>query len=161
MMNGWDKEAAKLETLWLAGHFTALVEVVALFGWNGRPLPQWAAKAAVEQLERAYNGDPPTAGGGERNGRSSSVMGFEDKNEIHRVRWMQVDYRLGNGGTLAGRRAWRQMHGVQKRDDVFQIVSDGLKETPARGTARAIKDSYNLVRDAIKRGEGATFKVGH
>lgn len=157
-MNGWDKEAARLEALWLAGNFSALIEVVALFGWNGRPLPAWAANAAVKQLERAYNGDLPHAGDGERDGRSSTVMAYEDKNTIHRVRWGRVNFLLGPSGMgTAIRRAWRK---GRSRAEVFKAVSDDLAGTVAQGSAGAIEASYDLVEAAIKQGYGARFKVG-
>lgn len=158
MKDGWDKEADRLEALWLAGNFTALVEAVALFGWNGRALPAWAAEAAVRQLERAYNGDLPCAGDGERDGRSSTVMAYEDKNTVHRVRWMRVRFSLGPSGMEKGlRRFWRE---GRSREEVFRAVSDELRGTVAQGSAGAIKDSYDLVEAAIKQGDGARFRVG-
>jgi hypothetical protein len=165
-------ELVRLEDEWRTGRFPALIEAVALCAWGGHPFPEWAADAAVEQLSRAYNGSPPSAGNRTpQRGRAGGLSARDAQDDQHRLRWATARWALGEavpGLTAVQRkRARREIQRGMAPSREARAMVRGTRAAAWRVAAamlgcspRALEESFELVERAIRSGEGARFKIG-
>lgn len=120
-----DQEIAELEREWRTNDFRALAMAFSLCVWRERPLPAWMEQPIMEALLLSANAGAPGRGGN----LAKMAMG-----RTHRVRWNAMRQALSDGpARTASRRA-----------------SELLQKKPAWGQPRQIRDSYNLVENALK-----------
>ena len=128
-----------LKRAWLrAGMLPALADAILMCREHNRPLPEWAALAAVAALRKLY--DQAVVKGA---GRHAHLKTRDRQNAVHFLRWEMVT-------ELRERKDELEAFGYKPTwDAAYKNVSDKLKGTFARGSPGAVKDSYQRVsRDA-------------
>jgi hypothetical protein len=142
----FETQLADYERAWQAGSFPHLIMAVMLCAENGYPLPKWTAEAVLEVLKTALN----TGAKAGKRGQGSPRRAYA-YNVTHHLRWWWASYWLTHRKEL-------QHHGHKPtRDGAFAYTSELLRGTAGRGSADSVKDSYELVRKAIKRGKDVNF----
>lgn len=120
-----DREIAELELEWRTGDFRPLAMAFSLCVWRERILPNWMETPIMEALLIAANSGGPGRGGN----LAKMAMG-----RTHQVRWNAMKLALLQGpARTAARRA-----------------SDLLKGSPAWAQPRQIRDSFNIIENALK-----------
>lgn len=120
-----DREIAELGLEWRTGDFRALAMAFSLCVWRERPLPPWMETPMMEALLLSANAGGPGRGG------NLAKMAMA---RTHTVRWNAMKQALREGPSrTASRRA-----------------SEMLKGSPAWAQPRQIRDSFNIVENALK-----------
>ena len=157
-------ELERLRVEWEAGRFDALLDALVLSN-DARPLPEWATLGAVNGLRLAAAGEPLP---GTSRGRAGGIIPKLQQDDIHRRRWELSCWALGElqpAQSAADRKSIRReialAFGKSKgtRPEAFQIVSEMLRKSEARGSPEAIEASYKLVNNAIRVGDASRFRV--
>ena len=154
-------ELTRLHDEFRRGDYSAFMEALLLCCWNQHALPEWLATVVIEQSEATF---AKNATGHGRQGNRHAALHAKQVDD-HRANMValapigagakRTDLRLRNG-TAVRLRAPDQHPGnsfrVVKRSDSSEFVSKYLRGTPARGSPRAIEDSYKKIMRARKQG---------
>jgi len=128
-----ERELAELQQRWRLGDLTAIGEAFQLCVWRSRPVPDWLEKPIVDALLFSFNcGD---AKGSRSQGRGSH-RARSGMSRLHRVRWSAFKLCEQIGEKFPARAA-----------------SEMLVGNDAWGQPRQIRDSYNIVENALKAGD--------
>lgn len=130
---------ANLERRWGAGHYPAMIEALLLCGHNGAALPEWLTASAVSELCDYYSRGLAA----QSRGRHGNARARDEMTAVHRMRWSIARVTL----TTPGR----------SRRDAFAEAAAMLTGHNSRAGAASweqVRDSYDLVEEAISNGEG-------
>jgi hypothetical protein len=133
------KQLDACERAWRrAGMLPALADAILMCREHNRPLPEWAALAAVAVIKKLYEQAVVTGAG-----RHSRLKTRDRQNAVHFIRWEMV-------AELRERKDELKAFGYKPTwEAAYKNVSEKLKGTFAQGTPGAVKDSYQRVaRDA-------------
>jgi hypothetical protein len=129
------------ERAWHSGYGPALSDAVRLCEEHGRPLPPWLNDALLKDKVRKI-------------GRQASVEGEERDRYVHWRRWD-----LACAALEVPREYLKEAGFAATREGAFAWASEQLVGTTAQGEPDSVRRSYNKVRRAIAKGEGAKFIV--
>jgi hypothetical protein len=152
-------EFARLQDEFSRADYSAFLQVLHLCFENKVPLPEWAAAVVIQQAEDVFR--QSSRGRGKHGNWRASYNAKQINNRRAELAAFHLQARRRQGRVYVSDLGRLYGYGVNKpagssfnivsREDVFEFISKELRGTPAQGTARAIKDSYERVKRA-KRG---------